>query len=227
MTEYNNSSVWGHYGDKHKGVCLIFESDESESIEFQNAHTGTGSKGKYYRKRNLNFKQIKYTDEYQEIDFFRSIGRLSVSKIISTWYSNEMGIVSNIEREVFNDEEKWREDYWNKFYETILTKNNDWSYENEYRLMLFSGLNDLSDNKDRVLKYNFKHLKGLIFGMKTPIEEKLQIINIIHKKCIQNNRDAFEFHQAYYCHIKKNIQSRKMSFIKFGNKNNNINKKED
>ena len=34
MTESHNSSVWGHYGDSHKGVCLIFEANEKESISF-------------------------------------------------------------------------------------------------------------------------------------------------------------------------------------------------
>ena len=34
---YHNSSVWGNYGDKHKGACLIFESveedDKSNNLE--------------------------------------------------------------------------------------------------------------------------------------------------------------------------------------------------
>jgi hypothetical protein len=208
MSKYNNSSLWGHYGDSHKGVCLIFESDENKNINFTNVNTGFGSSEKY----KLDFKQVQYKNEYPQIDFFRSIGRLPVGKIISTWYTSEDGLLSDIEREVFNDEAKWRKKYWNKFYENILTKTEDWSYENEHRLILFSVLNDEIDSKDRLLKYDFNNLKGLIFGIKTPIEEKLKIIDIIRAKCTEYNRDNFEFHQAYYCHIKKNIQSRKMGF---------------
>jgi hypothetical protein len=215
MTECNNSSVWGHYGDNHKGICLIFEADENDSIEFSNVNTGVSSRGKSYGKRKLNFKQVKYKDEYSQIDFFRSIGRLPVGKIISTWYSNEDGLISDIEKEVFNDEEKWRKDYWERFYDIILTKTKDWSYEHEYRLILSSILSDEIDKKDRILKYDFSSLKGLIFGIKTPLEEKLKIIELIEKKCKENNRTDFEFNQAYYCHFKKSIQFRNMSFIKF------------
>ncbi len=215
MTECNNSSLWGYYGNNHKGVCLIFEADENDNIEFSNVNTGFGSNGKTYTKSKLTFKQIKYQNEYHQVDFFRSIGKLPIGKIISTWYSDENGLISDIEREVFNDEFKWRETYWKRFYDIILTKTKDWSYENEYRLILSSLLNDEIEKKDRLLKYNFNNLKGLIFGIKTPLEDKLKIIEIIEKKCKENNRTSFEFHQAYYCHFKKSIQFRQMSFIKF------------
>ncbi|WP_024955690.1 hypothetical protein [Sulfurospirillum arcachonense] len=55
----------------------------------------------------------------------------------------------------------------------------------------------------------------MIFGIKTSIEEKIKVIEIIEKKCKIENRNDFEFYQAYYCHRNKNIQHRKMSFIKF------------
>lgn len=32
MEEAHNSSIWGHYGDGHKGICLIFKS-ENNSLE--------------------------------------------------------------------------------------------------------------------------------------------------------------------------------------------------
>ena len=30
MKDYRNSSVWSHYGDHHKGVCLIFQAEMAE-----------------------------------------------------------------------------------------------------------------------------------------------------------------------------------------------------
>ena len=31
MKGYHNSSVWAHYGDRHRGVCLIYESEEKSN----------------------------------------------------------------------------------------------------------------------------------------------------------------------------------------------------
>ena len=103
---------------------------------------------------------------------------------------------------VFYSESQWRDNHWEKSNISILTKTKDWKYEKEYRLILQNG-----ENK---MKYNFQNLKGLIFAIKTPEKEKLQIIEIIKNKCKKNNRNNFEFFQAYYCHKNKNIQHKKM-----------------
>ena len=31
--DYSNSSMWAHYGDGHKGVCLVFEADDSRDSQ--------------------------------------------------------------------------------------------------------------------------------------------------------------------------------------------------
>lgn len=95
-----------------------------------------------------------------------------------------------------------------------MTKTIDWAEEKEYRLVLSSILTPIIDKKNRKLKYNFNSLKGLIFGMETPNEEKLKIIEIIKDKCKKNNINDFEFYQAYYCQKNESIQHRRMSFIK-------------
>ena len=46
--------------------------------------------------------------------------------------------------------------------------------------------------KNRTLTYNFHSLKSIIFGIKTFDEDKLRIIDIIHRKCKENNRDRFQ-----------------------------------
>ena len=58
---------------------------------------------------------------------------------------------------------------------------------------------------------------GVIFGIKTSLEDKLKVIDIIANKCKVNNRNDFEFYQAYYYHENKNIQHKKLSLIKFEN----------
>ena len=54
--------------------------------------------------------------------------------------------------------------------------------------------------------------KGLSY-----LEDKLKVIDIIANKCKVNNRNDFEFYQAYYYHENKNIQHKKLSLIKFEN----------
>ena len=207
MSESTNSSVWGHYGDNHKGVCLIFESDEDNNIELN-------STSKQFSKIKLNFQPIKYTDDYPEIDFFRTLGRLPENKIIRTWHSDESGKVSNSIKKIFGNKDKWRDLYWKMFHENILTKNNDWSYENEHRLILSSAIDGFKEREHRVFKYNLMNLKGVIFGIKTSEQDKLRIIEIIQRKCLGCSKNDFDFQQAYYCHHNKNIQSRKLHLIK-------------
>ncbi len=205
MTECINSSVWGHYGDNHKGICLIFEADKKNRISFDENTSG------------LEFKAMEYKEIFEEIDFFKSIGSLSIDKLISTWYMNENKVVSDIYNGFSDNQDKWRNNYWDKFYKSILTKTKDWKYEKEYRLILSSGLNQEMKKESRLLKYSFTSLKGIVFGIRTSMEDKLKIIKIIEQRCKENNRKDFEFYQAHYCHLNKNIQHRKMSFIKFDN----------
>lgn len=41
-------------------------------------------------------------------------------------------------------------------------------------------------------------MEAIIFGMRTPIKERMKIINIIRKKCKENNRDSFDFYEMKY-----------------------------
>ena len=67
------------------------------------------------------------------------------------------------------------------------------------------------DESDRKLKYDFDYLEGIIFGIKTPIKEKLKTIEIIKNKCQKHERTNFEFYQAYYCPDEKIISYRDMN----------------
>lgn len=213
----HNSSVWGNYGENHTGICLIFESNENEQLTFLNSKIGEGSKGAILEKQSLKFERIDYKEEYEEVNFFESFGLLNESKIISTWYIGESETDdSPLLDKVFGNIEKWRSKHWKKYHKNKLIKTKDWEYENEYRIT-YNNLQEYEvEDKYRKLKYDFNSLKGIIFGIKTPMEEKCKIIEIIKKKCEKNNRVNFEFYQAYYCEVNKNIQSRDLN-IKFNN----------
>ncbi|WP_201548697.1 DUF2971 domain-containing protein [Psychrobacter fjordensis] len=220
MSECTNSSVWGHYGNNHSGVCLVFNVDtvdDKENLKLKGV-TGYGSKGKIYSFSNYFFHPIDYKAGFGSIDFFRMMGRMPVSKLQSMWYTLHDS-VSKCAGEVFSDEDNWRSKYWERFYRDILIKSKDWSYENEYRLILSSISVDSSDPNDRTLNYNFSSLKGIIFGINTKIEHKLEIMRIIEKKCSENKRDDFKFYQARYSSEDKCILHDELSLLKFSKKN--------
>ena len=214
--DYRNSSTWGNYGDNHKGVCLVFEAETTEernSITL-NRITGYSNNGELWRPSPVDLVEVKYGDKACEIDFFRSIGRLPKAKLMKVWYSDRDGNLSVCRTHLETHSESWRENYWNNFFPDITLKTQDWEYEQESRLLLYSLIGDLNERRCRTLTYNFSSLKGIIFGIRTPDSDKLKIIETVHKKCRENNRADFEFFQAYYCRETGDIQKYRLN-LKF------------
>jgi len=216
MSECNSSSAWGHYGDNHTGVCLIFNADVINENSFLNlkGRNGYSSSGPTYGFCNHMFYPIDYVKGYGQIDFFRMLGRLPIPKLNSMWYSMD-GVMSSCADYITSNEQKWRNQYWKNFYRDITIKSKDWAYENEHRLILVSSFESFTDPKDRSLNYDFKSLKGIIFGIKTKIKDKLEIIKIIESKCRENNRDDFKFYQARYSPQDKCIVHSELALLNF------------
>ena len=203
MKNYHNSSMWAHYGDQHKGVCLIFESDKA--IDGSNSlalHRLTNSI--FIR---VAFHKISYREKPGEVDFFQSIGNLPDNALKKLWFTDDKG---NISESFPSNKDAWRQKYWAGFLRDITIKSKDWKYEQEYRLILAENLSRLDEEENRTLTYNFSSLKGIIFGINTPDEDKLRIIDIIQKKCEKNNRTDFKFYQAYYSPRNGDIRKHKI-----------------
>lgn len=193
---FHNSSLWGNYGDNHKGACLLFESiesDETDSLAL-NRVTGysssrQGGEAKTQERWDftpMTFYDVSYADQVGEIDFFQSIGRLPLPALMKLWYMDEDGNVSESASHVFNgeiEEEPWRRNHWDSFRRDITAKTRDWEYEQESRLILHGLLDDVLDERRRKLTYDFNSLKGIIFGIRTSDEHKMRIIEIIEGKC--------------------------------------------
>ena len=197
MKSYHNSSVWGNYGDNHKGACLIFEDAGTNKSNRLELHHITDKRP----RTMIRFRKVSYADKVGAIDFFRSIGRLRIPVLMKLWYTNSDGNISECAAHIGPDGDKkdaWRKSYWQNFYRDITIKTKDWKYEQEYRLILRSGWSKLDEQKNRTRTYNFNSLKGIIFGIKTSDDDRLRIIEIIERKCKQNNRTDFKFFQAYY-----------------------------
>ncbi len=215
LYEHTNSSIWGHYGDNHKGVCLKFKTTKVNDNLILNLGTEYGySSGPIVGMRPHTFKEIKYHNKHVEVDFFRSIGRLTKAELNKLWYSDSKGNFSICGKHLNEDEKEWIEKYWENFNNSIAIKLNEWKYEKEYRLVIHGDFIDYSDKKSRKLKYNFSDLEGIIFGIKTQNSDKLRIIKIIEEKCKKENRKEFDFFQAYYSKETGKIEAFKLNIFK-------------
>lgn len=198
MKEYKDSSIWGTYGDNHRGVCLKFKTNlKNTKLKLKAISSWNSSSGYNYKFRDFDLKPVNYTNEVYELDFFTNIGKLPIPKI-QQWYMNENKELSTSAENIFKDEEKWRKKHWEQFEPSLLRKLPDWKKEKEYRILLTSILDGYEDPKSRLLKYDFSDLETLIFGTNTPDKERFEIINIIKKKCMENGRKNFDFYEMYF-----------------------------
>ena len=212
---YHNSSIWGNYGDKHKGACLIFEGVEKDESDSLKLNQMTGEKS-----RPTPFSKVSYADKPGEVDFFRSIGRFPVEALMELWYTDRASHTSECAVHIQPDGNRhiWLESYWDNFYRDITIKTKDWKYEQEYRLIL-DNVDEPDEEKNRTLTYNFNSLKGIIFGMKTSDKDRRKIIKIIEGKCRESKRTDFKFFQAYYSAKHGDIRKYEIR-LPFSNSNN-------
>ena len=103
--------------------------------------------------------------------------------------------------------------HWEQFEPSLLRKIPDWKKEKEYRIVLTSLLDWYEGSNNRLLQYDFNDLETLIFGMKTPREKRLEIIEIIKKKCKENNRKSFDFYEMHYQSFNNILESEKIYSI--------------
>jgi hypothetical protein len=217
-----HAAMWGNYGNGHKGVCLKFRAEEKvgqppmlKMRGVVGTYAGPTGQGPTYGDISLPFQKMNYVDKLAEIDFFRSIGRVTVVALKSEWYSDSEGRISICADHVFAKTNDWHQRYWAAFREMTATKLRDWQHEDEYRLMLTSGLGTFQEAKDRKLVYGFTNLEGIIFGIRTPLEDKVRIVNIIDRKCAEQGRRSFEFSQAIYNAQSGKIEPRKLDLLQF------------
>ncbi|MDW6094411.1 DUF2971 domain-containing protein [Vibrio rhizosphaerae] len=223
MSDSTNSSVWGSYGVNHTGVCLVFSPEEKNDGNYItldgviNGASGKKINGEVIIKINkgkqsFKFHEINYKPIMKPINFFESIAQLPYGKVYKTWFIDRQGNKSKIIPD-YND--MWRDNHWENFYQGITQKTKDWEYENEHRLIITTMGNDYNTIEDRTLTYNFKSLKGIIFGIKTSEEDKVKIMGIVETKIKENEHYDFSFYQAYYCHDTGKIKHYKLSALKF------------
>ena len=203
---YSNSSMWGNYSENHKGIVLIFDTKEYNDKNLLEIELVSGFDGCRYLKkfRDMELQEVKYDVDHEKINFFDIIGNLTIPEIYYLFSDKDKRSSFLLERE--KDINKWREKYNEILNNIYLVKTKDWKYEEEYRILLRDILDSFLDISNRRCRYNFKSLKGIIFGIKTSESDKMKIIDIISKKCSIYGIKDFKIYQAYFDEEEKNIK---------------------
>ena len=174
-----NSSMWGNYSDNHNGVCLIYETENYFGREFIN-----------FEKKSLEVKSVKYDEQIIEKNFFEILCHLN-SINVAEWLTGINGTKSK-KLDESNISDEYDDIYCEKFYR----KTFDLEHEKEYRIFLPDKFQNYSNKFSRTLKYDLKALKGIIFGLRTTFEDKLELIQkLVH---LRKSVNDFEFYQAEF-----------------------------
>ena len=104
-----NSSIWGTYGNNHTGVCLKFKVDNLEpQLDLKCKTAWDSSVGDIYEYERFNLQPIEYVAEFEEVDFFRKMGILSMKQLKEQWYTNDNGELSKCSNHLFTEGDTWR-----------------------------------------------------------------------------------------------------------------------
>lgn len=207
VAEPTNASMWGVYGDGHKGACLIFrarrDTDDARSLDLHGISGWSMGRGDeapnpMHAYVSHKFTPVRYANDYPEIDFFESLGTLRRDQLSGFWYAGENGERSKAGQRVLSESAEWRDDYWSRHGTATTTKLPEWSHEQEYRLVLSSSLSSFEDVSSRKFKYRLSDLAGIAFGIKTGHSEKLAIVRAMEKKASVEALHDFQFFQSIY-----------------------------
>lgn len=188
-TNAQNPALWGYYADGHKGICLVFNNVPAKGIYLTEMNADRKQTPKYFP-----IHKVAYGENPIQVDFFRSLGNLFGDE--RTHWLKHNGEQSQVLTSIFEDVDGWREEYHANNKRRFLRKSAAWAAEEEYRIIVDDSWE--SHQKSRSFSYNFEDLDGIIFGIKTPTEQKLSIIDAVRKKCEETGRESFNFYQASY-----------------------------
>ena len=157
---YANSPMWNFYGDKHKGCCFIFNKKSLERELIDQTYN-------LYSK----YGSIEYIDEKFARDIFNEPYNFNSDKII------EQGF------------EKYSEDFiYQRADKIYFKKQEDWSYEREYRLLVLS-------NEEQIFKLKFiNSLYGICFGTSCTQKDKELIRSLIKDPHIECSEIYYKNH---------------------------------
>lgn len=190
---FNNNisspALWGYYADRHYGACLMFDYQKDQDVRLRSL---AREQPKFLEIGRV--EQVLYGINPPKVNFFLTLGELWEDER-EHWLIHH-GKQSKILDVLRDNIEMYRNMMDATNMKRFLRKSTAWKQENEYRVVL----SDYWDNhqEDRKYQYDFTDLKGIIFGIRTPLARKREIIDIILQKCKEHHRKDFQFYQAVY-----------------------------
>jgi hypothetical protein len=197
----DNCSLWSHYAEKHCGICLIFQPKTDATGEYIEMENG----------EKTFLTPIKYDDNPPELNYFANISHLSLSKLQRYWLcdgQNQSGLYDECLRHL-------HEGFWKKYTEKTSLKFKDRKYENETRALKHASGFEKIDKHDRVLRYKFEQLHGVIFGLRTTEDIQLEIMQIVEGKMKLYGHRDFGFYRAEYSSVQRKLIIRKFNLMKY------------
>lgn len=219
-TTCSDARMWAQYAGDHNGVCLKFRVIERDGEKFLPLYreTGYSSNGAIFNWVDSNLVEVKYIDEIEMLDFFRSMLVLPEPTLMKEWYtdseSGQRSVCADAIVHINDNDGTVRGEYWKKFRHITSSKSADWRNEQEFRLIIDSPLHDYTDTHDRVVKYRFENLEAIIFGSKVANKDKKRIFRIAQKKCEETNCYDIEFYQAGFDRKTKKMFVDKLDLLK-------------
>jgi hypothetical protein len=197
----DSASMWGHYAQGHQGVCLVFELDDSEERPRVALEDG----------RHLPLYRVCYDAPPSPANFFANLGHLPHGKLVTNWLQHEGRTSEYASR--YGD--SFHRDYWDRYTEKVSYKLVDWSYEREFRAVMNSFPGDSLGPEDRLVRYRFEQLAGIVFGIRTPVETQIEILRVIDEKLQGHDDREFRFWKACFSGSRERMDTAELRLIKF------------
>lgn len=180
MSECHDSSLWGTYGDSHKGICLKYRADHFDSyyslpLFLPNRDSSGNVKN---TEAVAKLEKVEYTSSHEEVNFFESLSNVPQEDLDNYWYRGEGGDFSTLAA-LGNARKIPREIPVQALDGSILKKMKVWEKENEYRLIVSPTTFSLENPANRKIHYKIESLDGVIFGIKTPMSVKAEVIKLL------------------------------------------------
>jgi hypothetical protein len=114
VADPTQASMWGYYGDSHRGACLKFKTTALPSGEPAlrlNRQIGIGgpphAPERIYECSPQPLQEVHYANRYPEVDFFRSLGTLIPAQA-AFWFRGEDGTISSTGKDLVMQTAEWR-----------------------------------------------------------------------------------------------------------------------
>ena len=192
----DNSAMWGNYAKNHTGVCLVYETHESEGKDVISL---VG--------RKVELSEVSYSSDTLQKNFFDTLANMTYTEL-EYWLTDERENRSKYLKGIsYYQNHDWHRNYWKDYKEKFLTKMKAWEYEQECRAII----RPFEDTKKHIFSYDLAAFKGLIFGINTSAEDKIKLLQKI--RSISKLSNDFQFYQAEYDDELQKITIREKKYL--------------